>query len=103
MKIYSISDNIDTYTGLRTVGIDGVVVHTQDELDHVIKKVLADSDIGILLVTEKTAKNYPDAIDNIKLNRMLPLVVEIPDRHGSGRKRDFITLYIKNAIGVKLD
>ena len=102
MRIYSISDNIDTYTGLRTVGIDGVVVHTPEEFDIAIKKVLKDSKIGILLVTEKIAHGYNDIIDNIKLNRMQPLVIEIPDRHGSGREKDFITLYIKKAIGVKL-
>jgi V/A-type H+-transporting ATPase subunit F len=32
MKIYLISDNVDTLTGMRLVGVDGRVVHTQEEL-----------------------------------------------------------------------
>ncbi len=32
MKMYLISDNVDTYTGMRLAGVDGVVVHERDEL-----------------------------------------------------------------------
>lgn len=32
MKMYLISDNVDTATGLRLAGIDGVVAHTEDEV-----------------------------------------------------------------------
>ena len=34
--------------------------------------------------------------------QMMPLFVEIPDRHGTGRKPDFITSYVNEAIGLKL-
>ena len=27
MKMYLISDNVDTYTGMRLAGVDGIVVH----------------------------------------------------------------------------
>ena len=29
MKMYLISDNVDTYTGMRPAGVDGIVVHGQ--------------------------------------------------------------------------
>lgn len=103
MKIFLISDNIDTFTGLRLVGIDGVVVHGAEEFKKALERVLSDNQIGILLVMEKMARDYSDMIDEIKLTRKLPLVVEIPDRHGSGRNIEFITSYIKEAIGVKLN
>ena len=32
MKMYLISDNIDTMTGMRLAGIEGVVVHEKEEL-----------------------------------------------------------------------
>ena len=32
MKMYLISDNVDTYTGMRLAGVDGVVVHERGEL-----------------------------------------------------------------------
>ncbi len=32
-----------------------------------------------------------------------PLLVEIPDRHCSMRQGDFLTRYIRDAIGVKIE
>ena len=102
MKMYLISDNIDTYTGLRLAGVEGSVVHERAELKEALDKVLADREIGIVLLTEKFGREFPDIIDNVKLERKLPLIVEIPDRHGTGRKPDFITAYVNEAIGLKL-
>ena len=102
MKMYLISDNIDTQTGMRLAGVDGVVVHERDELRNALETVLADKEIGILLLTEKFGREFPDLIDEIKLERTMPLLIEIPDRHGTGRKKDFITSYVNEAIGLKL-
>ena len=102
MKMYLISDNIDTWTGMRLAGVDGAVVHERDELKRELDKVLADKSIGIILLTEKFGRESPEIIDNVKLERKLPLIVEIPDRHGTGRKPDFITSYVNEAIGLKL-
>ena len=52
--------------------------------------------------TEKFGKEFPDLIDEFRLERKMPLLVEIPDRHGTGRRKDFITSYITEAIGLKL-
>lgn len=102
MKMFLISDNIDTYTGMRLAGVDGVVVHDKQVLSDKLNQVLADKDLGILLITEKLSQEFPEVINDIKLNRKLPLVVEIPDRHGTGRRPDFITAYVNEAIGLKL-
>lgn len=102
MRIYLISDNVDTYTGMRLAGVEGAVVHERSELKNELEKVLADKTIGIILLTEKFGREFPDIIDDVKLNRKLPLIVEIPDRHGTGRKADFITSYVNEAIGLKL-
>lgn len=102
MRMYLISDNVDTYTGMRLAGVDGVVVHEKEELRKQLDTILADKSIGILLLTEKFSRTFPEIIDDIKLNRRMPLIVEIPDRHGTGRKPDFITSYVNEAIGLKL-
>lgn len=102
MKMYLISDNIDTLTGMRLAGVEGTVAHGRKETKEAVEKVLEDKPLGILLVTEKVSSEIPDIIDDIKLNRRKPLLVEIPDRHGSGRQANFITNYINEAIGIKL-
>ena len=103
MKIYLISDNVDTRTGLRLVGVDGAVVHTREELRQQLEMVVQDKGIGIVLIMEKLSRQFPEIIKEMKLARTLPLVVEIPDRHGTGRAKDFLTAYVREAIGVKLD
>lgn len=102
MKMFLISDNVDTYTGMRLAGVDGIVVHERGELYEALQKVMEDKSIGIVLLTEKLGQEFPDIINEIKLKRKLPLLVEIPDRHGTGRKKDFITSYVNEAIGLKL-
>lgn len=102
MKMYLISDNVDTYTGLRLAGVEGAVVHERAELKKELDKVLADKEVGVILLTERFGREFPEIIDDVKLNRKLPLIVEIPDRHGTGRKPNFITDYVNEAIGLKL-
>lgn len=87
---------------MRLTGVDGVVIHSKKHLKEQLDKALADKTIGVLLITEKFSREFPDIINDVKLNRKLPLIVEIPDRHGTGRKPDFITSYVNEAIGIKL-
>ena len=100
--MFLISDNVDTYTGMRLAGVDGVVVHERKELREQLEKVLQNKSIGIVLLTEKFGREFPDILDEFRLDRKIPLLIEIPDRHGTGRKKDFITSYITEAIGLKL-
>lgn len=102
MKMFLISDNVDTQTGMRLAGVEGVVVHEREELRQALEDTLADKEVGIILLTEKFGREFPDIIDDVKLNHRLPLIIEIPDRHGTGRKADFITSYVNEAIGLKL-
>ena len=102
MKMFLISDNIDTYTGMRLAGVEGVVVHERQELKDALDKVLADKEIGIVLLTEKFGRDFPDLVNDLMLSYKTPLFVEIPDRHGTGRKPNFITDYVNEAIGLKL-
>ena len=102
MKMYLISDNVDTLTGMRLTGVDGIVVHEREELRKAIEDAMNDKTIGIILLTEKFGREFPDLIDEITLERTMPLLIAIPDRHGTGRKKDFITSYVNEAIGLKL-
>lgn len=102
MKMFLISDNVDTRTGMRLAGVEGVIVHETQEVREALDQALQDRDIGIILITEKLVKLVEDEITNIKLNYHTPLVVEIPDRHGTGRTPDSITKYVREAIGLRI-
>ena len=102
MKMFLISDNIDTQTGMRLAGVSSVVVHTKQEVIQAINKALEDREIGILIVTEKLGKLVPELLDEIKMTRTMPLIVEVPDRHGSDKGNDPITRYIRDAVGIRI-
>ena len=40
MKFFLISDNVDTKMGMRFAGIDGVVVHTEEEVTRELTKAM---------------------------------------------------------------
>lgn len=100
--MFLISDNIDTQTGMRLAGVSGVVVHTKKEVTLAIESVMKNRDIGILIITEKLGALVPGLLDTIKMTYPMPLIVEVPDRHGSDKGNDPITRYVRDAVGIKL-
>lgn len=102
MKMYLISDNIDTCTGMRLAGIEGAVVHEKEELKAELNRAMVEKDIAVVVLTEKFGQEFPEVIAEARQGRSLPLLIEIPDRHGTTRGENFITSYVNEAIGVKL-
>ena len=102
MRMYLISDNTDTLTGMRLAGVDGVIANEKGTLEKALNEELKDKNIGIILLTETLGKKYPELVKTVRTERKKPLLIEIPDRHGTGRRPDFITAYVNDAIGLKL-
>ena len=102
MKFYLLSDNIDTQTGMRLAGIEGEVGHGEDDFRKAFDKALENPDTAVLLITEKLVNLCPQYVAEQKINNKIPLIVELPDRHGSQRPDDYILSYVKDAVGVKL-
>jgi V/A-type H+-transporting ATPase subunit F len=102
MKMFLISDNIDTLTGMRLAGVEGVVVHEKEELKTAIEQAIADKENGIILLTEKFGRDFPEMVNDFRVNTNMPIIIDIPDRHGTGRRPDFITSHVREAIGLKL-
>jgi len=100
--MFLISDNVDTQVGLRLAGIKGVVVHEREEVLDALKTALSDPDIGIIIMTEKLTRLVHHELRKMKLQSRLPLIVEIPDRHGSTEDSERITRNIREAIGLKI-
>lgn len=102
MRAFLISDNLDSLVGLRLAGIEGIVARGPDEVAGAIRSALEDPELGILVLTEKVAESVPDLVQSLRERGELPLVVEVPDRHGMHRAADFLTAYVRDAIGVNL-
>jgi V/A-type H+-transporting ATPase subunit F len=102
MQFYCISDNIDTQIGMRLAGIEGVLAHDTKQVCEELDKAFSDEKIGIVLIAEKLIKLCPDVIYEYKLNRKRPLIVEIPDRHGTSQVSDSISRYVREAVGISI-
>ena len=103
MRMYLLSDNVDTLVGMRLSGVEGVVLHEENELRTKLNELLKQDDIAIIMITEKLISLIRETVNELKLNRRQPLIIEIPDRHGNGRIKDSISQYVKDGIGVSLN
>ena len=102
MKFYLISDNNDTYVGMRMAGIEGIVVHEADDVEAALKQACKDPEIGVVLITAKLIELCRSHIYEMKLKMSHPLIVEVADRHGDGKVSDSITRYVREAVGIKI-
>lgn len=102
MKFYLISDNIDTQMGMRLAGVEGVVVHTAEEVNAALDKAFADENTAVVLITEKLVELCHERVYKLKLNCRRPLILEVPDRHGNSNVTEAISRYVSEAVGIKL-
>ena len=99
MKMFLLSSDEDTLTGMRLAGIDGRLVKTDEELKSSAEEVFSRDDIGILLVTRTLSLQFPESVLELKKSSRL-LVTEIPDMNNSVAESDSITRYVRDAIGI---
>jgi len=102
MKSFLISDNRDTWVGMRLTGINGILVRDRENALKAIKDAMEDKEIGILILTERVVDMATEEVMELKLKCKTPLIVEIPDRRGTIREGDTITNYIRNSIGIRM-
>lgn len=72
MKMYVISDNVDTRTGMRLAGIEGCVAHGEAEVRAALDRALADEQIAVLLMTQKAQRDAGGLCVRGKVNTYAP-------------------------------
>ena len=97
-----ISDNVDVLLGMRISGIEGVLAFNKQDALEALEKAAESSDVAVVLITEKLAELCHDKVYDLKLHARKPLVVEIPNRDGSGGGMGVISRYVEESIGIKL-
>ncbi len=102
MRFQLISDNTDIIVGMRLAGISGVMVKGVEETRKALLEAVQIEDVAIVLITENLVKLCEDLVYELKMKCHKPLIVEIPDGKSGGRKKDSITRYIRDAIGLKI-
>jgi V/A-type H+-transporting ATPase subunit F len=101
MKYYIIGDE-DSILGFGMVGVKGSVVKDQEHAEKVFHQVLEDSDIGVIIITERAADLIRPLVNRQLFTQQFPLLVEIPDREGPSEGRPGIREMVNAAIGITL-
>ena len=85
----------DTITGFRFAGIKkGLETEKADKKG--IRELMEGT--GILIVTEKAKERFREELGTKK---QFPIIVEIPDKHGT-KKKDMFAQLVKKIIGVEI-
>jgi len=103
LKIVAIADS-DTVIGLRFAGVkDSFPVETPEEAKEALHKVFQDESVGLVILTEKLADQLRGMIMEYISQHTFPVVVEIPDKHGTEKgRRDPLRDIIRRAVGIEL-
>lgn len=103
MKISVIGDST-TVTGFRLAGIkDAYEVEEASEAVGVLKGLFKDGKMGLIIISEKVADQIRRDLGKLAEGKVMPLVVEIPDKRGPLEKKvDTIKELVKRAVGVEI-
>lgn len=101
MRLYLISDNEDTATGMRLAGIEGIITEDKNVVSAKLKEISADSGIGIILINFSLSKLCSAELAEFRKSHSVPLIVEIPDRNSDGSENS-IADYVRESIGIKI-
>lgn len=102
MKLAALCDN-DTAIGFRLAGLKDVYVAEENNEKELWFKLTDRDDIGIIFITEKLAESLDKYLKDFRIRNNIPVVVEIPDKHGRREKHvDFVSHLIKKAVGIEI-
>lgn len=102
MRFQLITNDNDTMVGMRLAGISGVMAKNEQETRRALLEAVKMEDVAIILITEGLVNLCRELVYDLKNKSSKPLIVEIPDSKSAGRKKDSITRYIRDAIGLKI-
>ena len=101
MRYFVIGDE-DTVLGFSLVGTQGLSAANAEQARAALAKALENHEYGIIIITQDIADMIRSEVDRYVFTETFPLIVEIPDRHGSLPDRPGIKEMVNTAIGLKL-
>jgi len=81
MKIRLIGD-LFTCRGFGMAGVETVVAEGEQQIKEEFQNALEAEELAILFITEKKADEIRNQLEEQKMERKFPLIVEIPDKEG---------------------
>ena len=86
-------------TSFQLAGVEGIKVDTSTEALHHINSLDTVSDVGLVLISEDIGKEIRTQLTNIRANRPIPLIFELPAPGSTKENVDYRAL-LKQILGV---
>ena len=86
-------------TSFQLAGVEGIKVDSSTEALHHINSLDAVSDVGLVLLSEDIGKEIRTQLTNIRANRPIPLIFELPAPGSTKENVDYRAL-LKQILGV---
>ncbi len=87
--------------GFALVGVKGIVAQDKVSVNLAIDRILTDQEVGIVMVTNKTAQMISERMRLLRNQSDLPVFIEIPGPDGMDQNRLTLTEVANQAIGIK--
>ena len=86
-------------TSFQLAGVEGIKVDSSTEALHHINGLDTVSDVGLVLISEDIGKEIRTQLTNIRANRPIPLIFELPAPGSTKENVDYRAL-LKQILGV---
>ena len=100
MKVAALCDK-ETAVGLQLTGVRECYVPDSKSASALFQELTKRTDVGVIIITEKIAKDLDMALKDFHLHKKTPIFVEIPDKKGKLKDHvDIVSVLIKRAVGI---
>ena len=93
--------NHDLVVGFRMVGVSGVEVTSARDAEEALSKALENGDVAIILVDEEFSVQLGERIQKHRLERVMPLIVEVPGKVDAAESSRLSEL-VGKSLGMRL-
>lgn len=84
--------------GFKLAGVEAIEVETSKDLLNVVRKLVADPDVGLIIVSEESAAEIRHELNEIRAKKAVPLIYELPTLSG-GKSIDYRAI-LRELLGI---
>jgi len=99
LKFFVIADE-HTINAFSLAGVRGEVAHTPDKVQELLVQSWEDSEVGLILITERLADQVREVVDVARRDRLKPLILEIPDLAGPVARQESLLDRLRSLMGL---
>lgn len=77
MKIFCLADSQELEIGFKLAGCEAATLEDNKEIEEKIDEIIKNENIGIFVISKNVYNKSKEKIDNIRLNKKLPLITII--------------------------